>query len=351
MTTSMAKSMANVTLVQLNQRHYRIPTASLSYQQEAREAQEETNAEPSTLYTEAIIIHRHPVNRNYHGMIVGKKGSTIKRLKIETGARIDITKGKDTIMIKGTQDNVDKAIQAIDAMVEEAYHQAKPTHFLSLSVASPLTARKLEEFHSSIVSTAQNRGIDPSLLVSSANLHITLGVFKLMSQSDIEQAVKYLKDEIPAVVARVLQGDHLSVHLQGLRTMQPDPSKAQVVYIEVKDNSKHQTLEAMCMAIREAMQPFTINDKKPFKIHTTLINTRYQKTQGSLEASDALETPDALEVSDALQNRGTLDVRSLLQRHGALDLGSVVLNKLHLMRMGRTGPGDTYESIGSIMLC
>jgi polyribonucleotide nucleotidyltransferase len=53
-------------------------------------------------------------------MISGKAGSTLKRLKHETGTRIDVQKGEDFVKIKGTDENIERAKTAIDALVAEA---------------------------------------------------------------------------------------------------------------------------------------------------------------------------------------------------------------------------------------
>jgi KH domain len=43
----------------------------------------------------------------------------LKRLKHETGTRIDVVKGEDFVKIKGTDENIEQARQAIDALVQE----------------------------------------------------------------------------------------------------------------------------------------------------------------------------------------------------------------------------------------
>jgi hypothetical protein len=43
----------------------------------------------------------------------------LKRLKHETGTRIDVPKGEDIVKIKGTDENIERAKLAIDALVQE----------------------------------------------------------------------------------------------------------------------------------------------------------------------------------------------------------------------------------------
>lgn len=83
----------------------------------------------------------------------------------------------------------------------------------------------MEEFQNSILSsTFKCDGMDPSILVSTLNLHITLGVYKLLNQEEIERAVRFLKEDCAQLVKDTLKdGKALNVHLRGLNIMQSDP--------------------------------------------------------------------------------------------------------------------------------
>lgn len=68
--------------------------------------------------------------------------------------------------------------------------------------------------------------MDPSILVSPLNLHITLGVFKLLNQEEIERAVRFLKEDCAQLVKDTLRdGKALNVHLRGLNIMQNNPGE------------------------------------------------------------------------------------------------------------------------------
>lgn len=43
----------------------------------------------------------------------------MKRIKHETGTRIDVVKGEDFVKIKGTDENIERAKIAIDTLVKE----------------------------------------------------------------------------------------------------------------------------------------------------------------------------------------------------------------------------------------
>ena len=50
------------------------------------------------------------------------------------------------------------------------------------------------------------------------------------------------------------------------------------------------------------------------------------------------------------KKRRPFDARPILKEYAHLDLGSVQLDKLHLMKMGRRGPEGTYVSEGCISI-
>lgn len=164
-----------------------------------------------------------------HIAYAGKKGSTLKRIRIETGTRIDINRERDTIMIKGTIDKIEKAKKVIDQMIQRAFETSRPTHFISLPIVSAFATRKLTEFQSAILSPGYScDGIDPSILVIPENLHITLGVCKLLDQAEIERAVRFLKTQGPLLVKEHLLSNKKrfpTVQLKQLRIMQSDPGK------------------------------------------------------------------------------------------------------------------------------
>ncbi|KAF7732357.1 activating signal cointegrator 1 complex subunit [Apophysomyces ossiformis] len=340
--TNIPRSMQGITLVQVQDRVYRIPTASLQRGRQSSKAVSEIHDdETDTIYTEEIVTYYHPVNRTFHGILIalGRGGSTLKQLKIETGARIDICNGKDSVMIKGTQDKVDKAKEAIDRVIKKAYDTSRPTHFLSFPIISNVATRKLEEFQASILSsTFKCDGLDSSILVLPVNLHITLGVFKLLSQAEIEKAVRFLKQECPKVVEDILQKKRLTIRLRNLMSMQANPVKTNVLYIAAEDETDNNCLDALCAALINKMVEggFLEKEDRPFKMHITLINTKYRSSQNG-DQEEELE-------------RQPIDARPILKAYGDLDLGTVHIEKLHIMKMGHNGPGGTYISEGSIRL-
>ncbi|SAM01747.1 hypothetical protein [Absidia glauca] len=336
-----APAMDGITLVKVQDRQYRVPSASLmasSLDRPSAPIKDDASVDTaSTIYTEEIVTYYHPVHRTYHGLLIGKGGSTLKRMKLETGSRIDIMNGKDSVMIKGTQDKVDHAIKVIDDFLRQAFDRAKPTHFLSFPTTSTFATRKLADFHKSILSsTFHCPGLESDMMIPSGKLHITLGIFKLLSQTDIEETVAFLKDEMPGLISDIMgdQEQVLSIRLKRLAVMQDNPKKSQVLYIQAQDETKNKILDRLCEAIRAKMidAGYMQKEDRPLKIHITLIKTKPKKLENGED------------------ERPTFDAQPILKTHGDLDLGVIHLDKLHLMKMTPTGPGGLYISEGSISI-
>ncbi|KAI8992539.1 AKAP7 2'5' RNA ligase-like domain-containing protein [Pilobolus umbonatus] len=292
------------------------------------------SASTSTEELSDIVTEIYPLSSNYHGILLGKGGSNLKRLKIETGTRIDIQKGVDQITIKGHPDKIEGAKLAIDRAIQEGYEKARPTHFLSLTISSNSITRKLDEMHHTLLSNAfKCEGLDSSILVIPANFHITLGVMKLFNQNEIERAVRILKEECPPIIQSILDNNKLMVKLSKLSTMQPSPAKAHVLYIDPEDVSENKVLKELCTSLINKMieAGVMVAEDRPLKLHATLINTSNR-------------------VSDKKNSREPFDARPILKEFKNIDFGTVILDKLHIMKMGRTGPGKTYQSEGSISL-
>eukprot|EP00897_Mesotaenium_endlicherianum_P002264 jgi/Mesen1/2065/ME000150S01150 len=78
------------------------------------------------------------------------------------------------------------------------------------------------------------RGIDASIFVSPATLHVTVQMLKLWSDERVARAAAVLEEALPKVHA-ALEGRPMHVRVGGLRVMRGDPSVAHVVYARVVD--------------------------------------------------------------------------------------------------------------------
>ena len=103
------------------------------------------------------------------------------------------------------------------------------THFLAFPIQSPLVSRRLEEFYKILGSPSfKEDGITQESIAPIPSLHITLGVMKLMGQSEIEAAVRFLKESAAETINNLIGERGLTVRLKKLDIMQGEPGKFNV---------------------------------------------------------------------------------------------------------------------------
>ncbi|KAJ2961920.1 hypothetical protein NQZ79_g2933 [Umbelopsis isabellina] len=381
MSKLMAKSLQGFSIVTVKNKQYRVATASLDAKSATRpSAPRQEIRHPESQAEEDTELHHwveHPVSRSMHGYIIGKAGSTLKRIKHETGTRIDVQKGEDFVKIKGTDENIERAKVAIDALVAEAstnllwalistimltfthfipqvIAKANPTHFLSFPISSPIVTRKLEEFHKVLQSPSfVADGITMDSIAPIPSLHITLGVMKLMGQSEIEAAVRFLKESSAELIHETMNERGIAVRLKKLSIMQGNPAKARVLYINVQDESEGKVLDQLCDRLRTQMVEagLLVDEKRPFKMHITLVKKNGFRSNHSTvkDAHTAEEGENNHSEEVHNDDKAWFSANSIMKEFGDLDLGTVTLDSVHIMKMGMNKQG-VYKSEGAVVL-
>ncbi|KAG2177863.1 hypothetical protein INT43_003110 [Umbelopsis isabellina] len=354
MSKLMAKSLQGFSIVTAKNKQYRVATASLDAKSTTRSsAPRQEIRHPESQAEEDTELHHwveHPVSRSMHGYIIGKAGSTLKRIKHETGTRIDVQKGEDFVKIKGTDENIERAKVAIDTLI---IAKANPTHFLSIPISSLSVTRKLEEFHKVLESPSfVADGISMDSIAPIPSLHITLGVMKLMGQSEIEAAVRFLKESSANLIHETMTERGITVRLKKLSTMQGHPAKARVLYINVQDESEGKVLDKLCDRLRTQMVEagLLIDEKRPFKMHITLLKKNSFRSNHNTvkDVNTAEEENNNLEQAHN-DDKAWFNASSIMKEFGDLDLSTVTLDSVHIMKMGMNKQG-VYKSEGAVVL-
>ncbi|CAO3639335.1 unnamed protein product [Cunninghamella echinulata] len=254
--------------------------------------------------------------------------------------------------------------------------KSRPSHFLSIPIVSP----SIKQAYSTLLNTPLFSSLDPQTLIQQDNLHITLGVMSLNTTNEIDQATALLRDKcLPLIQSYQTSSAPLSIDLNQLDIMQCNPKNAHVLYVQVKDNSHKNTLYQLCNDINQIMIDNGLMEKenRPLKLHVTLINTIYGKKRSNEVANNnnQKEVVNNKSINSMGSNnnkekdnhykdnnkkrhfisrrskqnkRISFDATSILDTYGDIHLGSFTLDTLHLMKMGRTGPSNTYETISYI---
>ncbi|KAI8068246.1 AKAP7 2'5' RNA ligase-like domain-containing protein [Gongronella butleri] len=211
----------------------------------------------------------------------------------------------------------------------------RPTHFLSI----PIVSQTLHEAYSRLMSRPAFAHLDPLIVIPSANLHLTLGVLHLPTSHAVDAVRQLLHGPcLASIQQHVIAGTPLTVALQGLDVMQQDARNAHVLYAKIAKDANNGILADLCHSVREIMQQaaYMADERKPFKMHVTVANTVY----GNKDKTHPRRRPQRI----------PFDASQILDEHGDATLGPVILDRLHLMRMGRRGPSGTYQSVDSVSL-
>ncbi|CAO3615053.1 unnamed protein product [Cunninghamella blakesleeana] len=317
------------------------------------------------------LLRMNSFNSNYSTDIIKIQQRINPKEPIKEKSHPPIPLGKLNKMIKA------------DKKFKKNHQRQRPTHFLSIPIVSPT----IKQAYTTLLNTPLFSSLDPQTLISQENLHITLGVLCLKSSKEMDHAIQLLNHQCLSLIQSYQSSSNpLSIDLHQLKTMQPHPKNAHVLYIQVKDNSHNNSFYQLCRDINQIMIDAGLMEKehRPLKLHVTLINSIYGKKRSNEVTNEELivitnngneqqqqpssseyqeQKPSSLASSEQQPSsssfkspskhhhrnkRISFDATSILNTYGDIHFGNFTLDKLHLMKMGRTGPSNSYETISSI---
>ncbi|KIY45498.1 hypothetical protein FISHEDRAFT_61214 [Fistulina hepatica ATCC 64428] len=245
--------------------------------------------------------------------------------------------------------------------------QPRPTHFLSLSLASHENLqRKLLEFNQALSALSPSiRGLDKTILVDPRRIHLTLGVMTLSEtpttsedEKTLTSALSFLASLRRRLLEMTSNAGKVDVPLNRLGLLKPERrgTFGNVLWVGPDETDVNaQTLKSICDFVHDAFkQEGFVVETRPLKLHCTLLNTAYRKPSRSRK--------EAFSFLDILQSQAcsllNLDMSQLvaLNEHDcprtplSIDLGTYSIDKIHLCRMGSHGPNNEYISCGSVHL-
>jgi len=103
-----------------NHSNYSLPSSSFSYKKE-----------------DNIIVRSLPISADLGGVVVGRGGTMINRVRRDFGVEVDINPGETCVRLKGPKSAVDAAFRFYERKLEHAlrkrgeFHLSSPTHFSS----------------------------------------------------------------------------------------------------------------------------------------------------------------------------------------------------------------------------
>ncbi|KAL1920526.1 uncharacterized protein VTP21DRAFT_903 [Calcarisporiella thermophila] len=332
-----APCMRGITLIELHGRTFRIPTntipvpevQSINIDNAGKLTDNETKSNTQ------IISVKMEVVQAMHRFIIGRGGEAINKIQKETGAKVNIQKEQDLIIIRGTRESTEAAKLRIEDIIERSRSKIPFTHFISLPLSDPALIRRISTLHGDILAL-NVRGLDSTILVPTGSLHITVGMLRLLSQKEIEGCVRLLKESAQEIYDAVGTRS-VRVNVEGVRVMETDPSNAHVLYAKVEGEA----MEKLCELLRDKfVKGGYMEEDKPLKPHVTLVNTKYRESFNK-QAPGNHGKPGG---------RIAFDARPIISRFGDTDFGSYRVSSVQISKRFSHEKSGAYRSEGTVAL-
>ncbi|TFK17635.1 hypothetical protein FA15DRAFT_675940 [Coprinopsis marcescibilis] len=307
---------------------------------------------------------------------------------------------------------------------------ARPTHFLALPLQTHSTLRtRIGNFQSALLQHSPPiTGLDPSIVIDPRRLHLTLGVMALVHPGEeadapsaegreglqpkktTDDALALLRSLQPRISQLLLEsggGEGVKVLLEVLDVFPPGATTgANVLYLGPEmagiDNLRHRSSNAISSSREDKRswkerlwtvsnfvhQEFKkagyIVEKRPLKLHCTILNASHRKPKRRLPFSyeDILNSsaratieaiaqervePSTVAVSDDVSSQlaqvtevlASTSISSPANRHPvddrrgsplSVDFGVYDVNDIQLWVMGSRGRNNEYVNLGGIKL-
>ncbi|KAJ1948629.1 activating signal cointegrator 1 complex subunit [Linderina pennispora] len=284
-----------------------------------------------------------PIARALHKYLIGKQGSTLSSIREASHCKVTIPRENsksDTVELEGSEEEIQKARDLIDKVVKENLQKVPYTHFLSLPISDLDVQRKVSEFQRDIHGE-YFKSLSDTSFNAPASMHVTIGMLRLLTTSEIKGAVKLLKS-LHQEVYELLGTRSLVVKVGNPAAMETNPSKARIIYLNLEDFEGAQRLEKVCGLVRSRFTDAGLIDEvRPLKIHATIMRA----AQDSPTAAD--------EPSQAADDRRR-DVRvnavPMLRRYGELSFGACKLGQIQIAKRFHFTDTGAYDSKGAILL-
>lgn len=178
---------------------------------------------------------------------------------------------------------VGSARTRIEVIIAELYERNLEYNFF---VSIPLTAleiiQKYEIFKNKVFSEidASMSNLDESIFIKSEHLHLTILMLKLYSNEKRAIALEAMRESKEKIV-NYLNDEKINLNVNGLEYMNDDPSDINVLYANITELNKNKKLIEIFNIVIETFMKYELvqtKDEKPAKIHATLINTKYRKS-------------------------------------------------------------------------
>lgn len=229
----------------------------------------------------------------------------------------------------------------------------RPTHFISLPIGHHIQLQQsVKSFTDGLLNCKPALpGVDRSIVIAPRRLHLTLGVMTLENSPGRTLAdAQALLWKLRTRVMELLDGHSLCIPLTEMSIMNPDRSDADNAHVlwlgPSLDTEDAQRLKSVSEFVNKAFSDAGfIQDRRPLKLHCTILNTSHRKPPRQPFSYSAILT--------SLFIRGF--VRTPLQSHDfrnpvKVEFGTWSVDEIQICKMGSYGPEGEYVSCGCCLL-
>lgn len=191
-------------------------------------------------------------------------------------------------------------------------------------------------------------GVDRSIVIAPRRLHLTLGVMNLENSSGRSLAdAQALLTRLRPRIMELLNGHSLCIPLTEMNIMNPDRGNADNAHVlwlgPSLDTKDAQRLKSVSEFVNKAFSDAGfIQDRRPLKLHCTILNTSYRKPYRQPFSYNAILTSSFIRQFV----RTPHDFRDPVK----VEFGSWSVDEIQICKMGSYGPEGEYVSCGCCSL-
>lgn len=227
---------------------------------------------------------------------------------------------------------------------------SRPTHFISLPIGHHVQLQEsLKSFTDGLLNCRPALpGVDRSIVIAPRRLHLTLGVMNLENSSGRSLAdAQALLTRLRPRIMELLNGHSLCIPLTEMNIMNPDRGNADNAHVlwlgPSLDTKDAQRLKSVSEFVNKAFSDAGfIQDRRPLKLHCTILNTSYRKPYRQPFSYNAILTSSFIRQFV----RTPHDFRDPVK----VEFGSWSVDEIQICKMGSYGPEGEYVSCGCCSL-
>lgn len=287
-------------------------------------------------------------------MLIGKGGTTKKRIEADTRTRINVPgrnapDGEPVVVQGDRRSGVASACRRIDVIVVNSRAKTDWTHFISVPLKADVMKDAFCDFRSDLLRECDGvRGVQPEVFQAPELLHLTVGTMALMDACDRERAVDLLADCKENLVVTILDDRPIEIELSGLEIMNDDPGEVDVIYARLTPNDGADKLQRLSDSLVDTFVSAGLMSRQynRVKLHVTLMNAKWLRTErgggaGAGRADECKATIDSRPIFSAFADRHfaafQLDQIHLSQRHASGRTKDGYYQASAVLQIGRCG--------------